>query len=396
MGKDLKGKDLGVGIRQRKDGRYEARATVNGQKISLYNMNLSNLRKEFAIMKADAIREKVINNYDIKLKEWYQKWFTQYKSPNLKNEISRNQYNRKCKNTYIAELGLKKVSDISQLDIQAATNELIQKGYSERTVKEGLGVLRECFEMAMLNHITNCNPCQQIKIKDTHVQKERRVLDRWEQDLFIQEVESSYYYEAYLILLSTGMRAGEFAGLQWEDIDWQHKEINIRHSMSTGYVKGVKIEELGTPKTNNSFRKIPFVNQTEQLLKSWRIKQTTLKRELGQRWRCKPEWDLVFTTRMGSPVTRYVLQSDLKNVVKNMQLKENYQAMYENRTARVIEHIHPHALRHTFATRCFEQSVDPVVIQALMGHANYATTLSYTHLLDDKRRTEISKIGSII
>ena len=192
------------------------------------------------------------------------------------------------------------------------------------------------------------------------------------------------------------MRAGEFAGLQWEDIDWQHKEINIRHSMSTGYVKGVKIEELGTPKTNNSFRKIPFVNQTEQLLKSWRIKQTTLKRELGQRWRCKPEWDLVFTTRMGSPVTRYVLQSDLKNVVKNMQLKENYQAMNENRKARIIEHIHPHAFRHTFATRCFEQSVDPVVIQALMGHANYATTLSYTHLLDDKRRTEISKIGSII
>ena len=141
MGKDLKGKDLGVGIRQRKDGRYEARATVNGQKISLYNMSLSDLRKEFAIMKADVVRGKVVDNHDTKLKEWYQEWFTQYKAPNLKNEISRNQYNRKCKNTYIAELGLKKVSDISQLDIQTATNELIQKGYSERTVKEGLGVL---------------------------------------------------------------------------------------------------------------------------------------------------------------------------------------------------------------------------------------------------------------
>ena len=35
MGKDLKGKDLGKGFSQRKDGRYEARATINGKKIHL-------------------------------------------------------------------------------------------------------------------------------------------------------------------------------------------------------------------------------------------------------------------------------------------------------------------------------------------------------------------------
>ena len=34
MGKDLKGKELGKGIGQRKDGRYEARAVINGQKIA--------------------------------------------------------------------------------------------------------------------------------------------------------------------------------------------------------------------------------------------------------------------------------------------------------------------------------------------------------------------------
>ena len=39
MGKDLNGKSLGKGISQRKDGRYEARALINGTKIQIYNMS---------------------------------------------------------------------------------------------------------------------------------------------------------------------------------------------------------------------------------------------------------------------------------------------------------------------------------------------------------------------
>ena len=44
MGKDLKGKELGVGLYQRKDGRYEAKATIDGVKINLYDMSLSKLK----------------------------------------------------------------------------------------------------------------------------------------------------------------------------------------------------------------------------------------------------------------------------------------------------------------------------------------------------------------
>ena len=53
MGKDLNGKSLGKGISQRKDGRYEARALINGTKIQIYNMSLSQLRKNFETEKAN-------------------------------------------------------------------------------------------------------------------------------------------------------------------------------------------------------------------------------------------------------------------------------------------------------------------------------------------------------
>ena len=49
MGKNLKGKEIGKGIRQRKDGRYEARITIKGSgkpPFSIYGTNLQQVRKQ--------------------------------------------------------------------------------------------------------------------------------------------------------------------------------------------------------------------------------------------------------------------------------------------------------------------------------------------------------------
>lgn len=47
MGKDLKGRELGKGLYQRKDGRYEARTKINGSDVSIYGFNLRELKKNF-------------------------------------------------------------------------------------------------------------------------------------------------------------------------------------------------------------------------------------------------------------------------------------------------------------------------------------------------------------
>jgi len=54
MGKDLKGKELGTGLRQRKDGRYEARAKINGIDINLYDVDLKKLKILFEKAKEEA------------------------------------------------------------------------------------------------------------------------------------------------------------------------------------------------------------------------------------------------------------------------------------------------------------------------------------------------------
>ena len=126
-------------------------------------------------------------------------------------------------------------------------------------------------------------------------------------------------------------------------------------------------------------------------------KQDEYKKRLGDRWRARPELgDLVFTSTVGSPVTRYVIVHDINKVVQDINLKEISKAFREHREPVVFEHLHPHAFRHTFATRCFEKGLDPLFVQSIMGHASYSTTVSYTHILDDLRQREVEKVGNFL
>ena len=398
MGKSLSGKELGNGFSQRKDGRYEARAMVKGHKIYLTDSSLRDLKKRFEQEKADLISGKFLMRESITLGTWFEEWFEINKRPQLKSEMGARTYKRKARNTIVRLLGDVCLENITQMVIQSAANDLIEEGYKVRSVKEGLGVLRECLDIAVLNHLIDVNPCVSINIKDENeAMQERRVLTHWEQVAFLEEASHSYYNEAYQILLLTGMRIGEFSGLWWSDIDYDNQVIHINRALATGYFEGKKVEKLTTPKTSNAYREIPFFGETAQLFRRWKEKQDKVREELGDRWRTAPELgDLVFTSTMGSPVSRYVISHDIEKVVSNMRLKEVTRAAKEHRLPRKIDKLYPHAFRHTFATRCFEKGMDPLVVQSIMGHANYATTISYTHVLRDKTRQEADKIGDFL
>lgn len=171
--------------------------------------------------------------------------------------------------------------------------------------------------------------------------------------------------------------------------------ITIRRSLSCSYYNGVKKEILVSPKTVNSTRKIPFLGEMEEILKSQRKKQERLKLELGDRWRGGEEFkDLVFTTGMGSPCSRYIVEKEIKKTIKRIREKEAVLAIQEHREPKMIRDFHPHTLRHTFATRCFENKMEPKVVQTLLGHSSISITLNiYTHVLDNKMDEEIKKFG---
>lgn len=192
------------------------------------------------------------------------------------------------------------------------------------------------------------------------------------------------------------MRVGEVGGLKWEDIDFEKKEIHVKRSLSCQYDHGVKKIILTDPKTYNSFRTIPFMGEAEEMLLSQKKKQDQLKEELGDRWRSKFE-NLVFCTTMGSECSRYIVEKEVNKIVDEINAREKFEAEKENRLPVIFERCYPHAIRHTFCSRCYERGIDAKITQRWMGHSSITITLDYyTHLSIMQYSESVDKFGRMM
>ena len=400
MGKNLKGKELGKGISQRPDGRYMGRAQVEGHPIVLYDWKLKELKQKLAIAIDEAKRSNLLPGMDgksITLNEWFEEWYAKYKAPTLKDGGSPS-YKRKFVNYYGVRIGTKALSDIRQLHVQTAIADMLEAGRSSKSVRDATGVLQNCIEAAIANGLMNLNPVVGVVIPKCE-KVERRVLTAEEQKIFIDYLErtKSWYEEMYKFMLLTGLRVGEVGGLQWEDIDFANRFIYVKRTLSYQYEDGVKTMKLTSPKTENSVRKVPFFGETQSILERQFEKVKRKRLDLGQRWRQPKELgNLVFLTSMGSPIGRYSVESDMRQITNQINDMLRTEALYTGGIPKKFERVHPHALRHTFATRCFEKGMKPRTVQEIMGHANYNTTVSYTHVLDDIKIQEAERVGNFL
>ena len=397
MPKDLKGKPLPKGIYQRKDGRYEARALINGVSVQLYNFNLKQLKIDFENAKQEARKgvDKKLSN--ITLDEWFDEWFERYKVPKIK-ETSITPMKTKYRSNFGRLIGNMKVSEIRNMDIQGVINTMQKEGRATSSMRDALGRVRECLESAKNNRIISENPCFDVTVPWENKTKERRFLSQDEQNRFLLQVENNWYKEMFYVMFLTGMRIGEVGGLKWNDVDFKNKCININRSLSCEYHEGVKTIRLTTPKTHNSYRKIPFMGEVEEMLLSQKKKQDRLRKELGKRYRSDGDFaDLVFVTSMGSPVLRYHAEKECKKVVKAINEQEAFESVKEQREPIIFKDVYPHAIRHTFCSRCFQLNMNPKVVQTLMGHQHYSTTIDiYTHVMEQDINEEVCKMESAI
>lgn len=148
-----------------------------------------------------------------------------------------------------------------------------------------------------------------------------------------------------------------------------------------------------TPKTKNSIRTIPMQESVYKALKRQKIqlKEMQLMRE---------EWNnldgfenLVFLGKNGKPISERAFQVTLNGIAKAIN-KERERIAKKNQTSfEPIPHFYPHALRHTFATRCFEAGIDAKVVQKFLGHYSISITLDlYTHITNEKAKEDMNKL----
>lgn len=381
MAKDKNGKELPKGIRQKADGRYEGRFRYSGEDYYVVDKSLSECKKLFYNLRYEVEHGLYVRQDNITVDSWFRIWIEEYKKPSVKRgTVSVYLEHYKC---YIEKpLGKKKLKDVRPDQIQKIYNDLYRSGYSRNTIELTSVVLSGLYKQAVKNKIVRENPVPFATLPRNNIVNERRVMTVEEQKIFLENSRDSYLYELFEIALSTGMRSGELRGLSWSDIDYKSRMIHINHSLN--YVNN--IYDLDLPKTSSSKREIPMLDNVYNLLKQRKKKQSELKILLGEKWKAKDGLeDLIFTTEFGYPMNRDRLKVEINKIVDKI-----------NNKGIMFKHITPHTFRHTFATRCIENGMQPQVLKTILGHNKLAMTMDlYSHTLPNVKKDEMQKIADL-
>jgi integrase/recombinase XerC len=140
-------------------------------------------------------------------------------------------------------------------------------------------------------------------------------------------------------LYATGLRVGELAGLDLDDIDFT----------------GGLVRVLGK---GNKERIVPFGRKAKSSLLAWLSASEPLRRAGG-------DGSALFLNLRGTRLT----DRSARRILDRRMLE-----------ASITAHMSPHALRHTFATHMLGAGADLRAIQELLGHASLSTTQRYTHV----------------
>lgn len=409
MGKNLKGKSIGRGICQRKDGIYQAKIYITGtpKPIYLYDSNLNKLR-------AKKKQQELIKNQNLSsaafmtLNDWFDHWMETVCAVKLKNTSIRNYYDnyKRIK----GKIGHIKLISLNQLSIQNAVNELSET-YKKTTVKSTLNVLDACLEYAINNFAIAYNPCRGVilgeRLKDFTPQEKKedsKYLNKECLTLFFDVAKKSRSSAYFYILLHTGLRTGELCALQWKDIDFVKRELHIYKTINRTECYfdefGKKLDspissiQITTPKRAASNRVVPM---TEGVMDTFQtIREQQRKDKKGNKdWGISNDFlkeypDLVMTTKKGKCFLPNYIEKECRRLAGILNRKQQQIAESEGRSYTPIK-IHPHMFRHTFVTNCYQKKMDSRILLDIVGHRNIKMTDHYTHPEKEFMHSEFEK-----
>lgn len=385
MGKDLKGKELGKGITQRKNGIYCGRYVDRyGVRQSTYDKDLKELNRKLKIMVGRNAEGKVVKESTLTLDQWYQVWMFTYKEGMIRDN-TKLRYNTLYNHHIKPFLGKKVLNRITKVQCVQLLKGLKDKGLGWETQNSARIMMIDLFNRALEDDYVLKNPMKGVRLPSSKPDAERKILSVDEQKIFFEACAGTWYDNAFAVTVNTGLRPGELFALTWDDIDLDKKEINVNKTML--YQKfdddECKTFHVGEPKTKSSIRKVPINSMCEVALK----KQYIQKKIVAEKYRGKEirYSDRLFVTKFNTPLNSQIFNEAIERILKEVNLMQS--------DLEQIEKFGGHTFRHTFATRCIEANIQPKTVQKYLGHATLQMTMDlYVHTTDEHKQEEMKKL----
>lgn len=272
------------------------------------------------------------------------------------SENSRSSFQGNLDRWIYPALGEMKMPDITAANISALLLDMQAQGKAHATCIKVYTVLKSLFKMAYLSDIIPKNPMDKVerpKQRKDEVrtqEPEAYTVEEVQHILSCLEREPLKWQAMIRLLVDTGIRRGECCGLQWKDVDFKGNTITIAGNLCYTPQKGVYLD---TPK-NGKTRIIDVDADVIALLQQLRQQQAS------------------------HALSAFVFAQDNSPDPMHPQSPTRYLKKFAARYG--IDDLHPHKLRHSFASICITNGADIASVSEKLGHSDKAVTLRmYTH-----------------
>ena len=259
---------------------------------------------------------------------------------------------------FMEQSGIHDVNQISKLDVLKYTEELksgklTEKPVSESSYARNLSVLKSFYKYLNLHEGIESNPVQFFKAKN----KSRKIpefltLDEIASILNVFDCSDPVELRNRCIievLYACGLRLSEASSLKCSRISFEEEVL---------FVHGKGDKE----------RMVPFYPGCAHIMKRY-LHEARVLWDTGKS-------DAFFLNQKGNALSGRSIETILKQACIRANLSEN---------------IHPHMIRHSFATHMLDNGADLRLVQELLGHANLSTTQIYTHVTVDRLKSVVSQ-----